>query len=382
MTEHEIKYLIEQGENSSIEFKNTSIQIDSIAKEIIAFANTLGGVILIGIEDDKTISGIESNKNWEEWIMNIVRNNVNPPLNIEFNILNIENKNIAIVDIPKGQNKPYQAIDGKYYIRVGSTNRIASMQELMRLFQESGMFHYDIIGVSQTSIKSLNLSIVSEYFKNFDIDFENQTDEDRIKLLTNTDIINQTGEVTISGLLVFGIQPERYLYQSGITFVHYRGLDVTGDIIDSKHIEGNIDFVISTTLASIKNNIKIPSTIIGLKRIDSEETFSDKVFRELITNCIAHRNYSIIGSKIRILMFENRIEFISPGRLPNTITIDKLSAGVSYRRNQLLTKFLISFRLIDTFGRGLPNVIAEVKRKNKSINFEELGEEFKVSLFL
>ena len=135
-------------------------------------------------------------------------------------------------------------------------------------------------------------------------------------------------------------------------------------------------------LISIKNNILTPSVIIGLKRVDTQEIYPDKVFRELITNCCAHRNYAITGSKIRILLFHNRIEFISPGKLPNTITIDKLSAGVSYRRNQLLTKFMVVLRLMDTFGRGLPNVIAEAKRLKKSILFEEIGEEFKVTLEL
>lgn len=377
-----IKSLIEQGENSSIEFKNASVKPDAIAKEIIAFANTSGGVILIGIEDDKSISGIDDSKNWEEWTMNIIRNNILPPLNIQFNILKIENKKIAVIEVPKGINKPYQALDGNYYIRIGSTNRIASIQELMRLFQESGMFHYDMTSVPGTSIKSLNLNIVTQYFKYYDIDFENQSQGDRVKLLTNTDLLDENGEVTVAGLLVFGIQPEKYLYQSGITFVHYKGTDLTGELIDNKHIEGCIDFVISTALAAIKNNIKVPATIVGLKRVDIDDAYSDKVFRELISNCVAHRNYSITGSKIRIFMFDNRIEFISPGKLPNTITIEKLSAGVSFRRNQLLTKFLVAFRFIDTFGRGIPNVIAEVKRRNKSIVFEEIGEEFKVTLFL
>ena len=382
MNYSDIDEIIKQGENSSIEFNSSTVNPDSIAKELIAFANMYGGIVLIGVEDDKTISGVSTEKNWEEWIMNIARNNINPPLNVDFKYAEIQEKTIACVSVDKGQNKPYQTIDGKYYIRIGSTNRIASIAELMRLFQESGVFHYDLTGIERTSIKSLNYSIVNQYFKPYDIDFENETEEGKLKLLTNTDILLPNGELSLAGLLVFGIEPDRYLPQSGITFVHYNGLDVTGEIIDSKHINGNLEFVISTAFGLIKNNILTPSTIINIKRVDTNPTYPDKVFRELITNCCAHRNYAITGSKIRILMFDDRIEFISPGKLPNTITIEKLASGVSYRRNQLLAKFMVALRLMDTFGRGLPNIIAAAKKLNKNVLFQEIGEEFKVTLQL
>jgi len=377
-----IEQLIQQGENSSIEFKSSDVKPDAIAKEIVALANLTGGTILIGVEDDGKITGLQPNKNHEEWIMNIARNNINPAIIITYQQFEIYDKTIAIINVPKGKDKPYQTLDGKYYIRVGSTNRIASIAELMRLFQESGIFHYDLLGIVRTSIKSLNFNIISHYFKPYDIDFENEDETGKLNLLINTDILTESGEVTLAALLVFGINIERFMPQSGITFVHYNGIDVTGDIIDSRHIEGDIEYIITTVLATIKNNILTPSTIIGMKRVDTKISYPDKVFRELITNCCAHRNYAITGSKIRILMFENRIEFISPGKLPNTITIEKLSFGVSYRRNQLLTKFMVALRLMDTFGRGLPNIVAFAKKLNKNVVFEEIGDEFKVTLYL
>ncbi len=252
----------------------------------------------------------------------------------------------------------------------------------MRLFQDSGVFHYDLTAVSRTSIKSLNFNIISNYFKPYEIDFENEDEQGKYNFLVNTDILSQKGEVNLGALLTFGINPSRYLPQSGISFVHYKGEDVTGDIIDSKHIDGDIEYVISTAFSSIKNNILTPSNIVGVKRVDTKQIYPDKVFRELLTNCCAHRNYAITGSKVRVLMFNNRIEFISPGKLPNTITVEKLSSGVSYRRNQLLTKFMVSLRLMDTFGRGIPNIISVAEKMNKSIVFEEIGEEFKVTLEL
>jgi ATP-dependent DNA helicase RecG len=103
-----------------------------------------------------------------------------------------------------------------------------------------------------------------------------------------------------------------------------------------------------------------------------------KVFRELIVNACVHRNYAIIGSKIRLLMFSDRIEFISPGRLPNTVTIDKLKAGVSYASNPILLKFMENLRYVERLGRGLPMVYHEVRKLGQEVVFKELGEEFRV----
>ncbi|EFA71604.1 hypothetical protein CRD_02703 [Raphidiopsis brookii D9] len=104
------------------------------------------------------------------------------------------------------------------------------------------------------------------------------------------------------------------------------------------------------------------------------------MFRELIVNACVHRNYSITGSRIRIFMFHNRIEFMSPGKLPNTVTIDKLRFGVSYSINPVIVKFMENLRYIDKLGRGLPMVYQEAKKLGKDVLFEEIGEEFKVTL--
>jgi ATP-dependent DNA helicase RecG len=380
MNQGQIIELLRQGENSAVEFKTADIRPDGLAREMIAFANVNGGTILWGIDDDGTISGINDIRNAEEFVMNIVRNNINPPLNIDFASTIINEKLIGIINVPKGKDKPYQTLDGKYYVRIGSTNRTASMAELMRLFQESGFFHFDLTPVQRTSSKSLNLNLVTEYFKHFDIDFEQEDELNRNKLLTNTDILIENGEVSLAAMLVFALNPSRYLPQSGITFVHYKGKELTGDIIDSRHIEGDLVYVINTAFACIKNNMLNPSIIVGLERQETKTNYSDKVYREIITNACAHRDYSIQGSRIRILMFDDRIEFISPGKLPNTITIEKLASGVSFRRNQLLAKFMVALRLMDTFGRGIPNILAEAKKLNKQVIFEEIGDEMKVTL--
>jgi ATP-dependent DNA helicase RecG len=252
----------------------------------------------------------------------------------------------------------------------------------MRLFQQSGVFHFDSNRVEGTSFSDLNLTKIDQYFNRYEIDFSRETDTDRFKLLENSDILNKDGGVTVAGLLIFGINPQRYLYNASISFAHFKGNEITGDLIDKQNIESTIDYQVDTALSVIKNNLLHPSSIIGTKRVDTRFIYSDKVFRELLVNACVHRNYAISGSSIRVFLFGDRIEFISPGKLPNTVTIEKLKAGVSYAVNPVIVKFMENLRYIDKLGRGIPMVCKEAEKNNKEVTFKELGEEFKVTLYL
>ncbi|NOQ65147.1 MAG: transcriptional regulator, partial [Methyloprofundus sp.] len=199
----EILNLLQQGENASIEFKETPIRAESIAKEIVAFANTQGGTLLIGISDDGEIVGIQDDKNYEEYVANIARNNIIPAIDIQVHTIIYKYKKVIVIEIPKGKDKPYQTLNHQFLVRIGSTNRVATQSELMRLFQQSGVFHYDAIGIENSSIKNINLNKISEYFDNYQVDF---TQEERPEnLLKNTDILTDHHQLTIAGLLVFSL---------------------------------------------------------------------------------------------------------------------------------------------------------------------------------
>ena len=103
-----IKQLIAQGENLALEFKREDVTADSVAKEMVAFANAGGGILLIGIEDDGQLSGILNAKIDEAWAVNIARNNIIPALNIMTSFVKVDEKNILLIEVPKGKDKPYQ----------------------------------------------------------------------------------------------------------------------------------------------------------------------------------------------------------------------------------------------------------------------------------
>lgn len=327
-----------QGENSAVEFKSASVRPESLAREMVAFANTDGGSILLGVEDDGRVSGLDKNLNSEEWAANIARNNVVPALEVRLAIQRLEDQRVLLIEVPKGRDKPYQTSANQFLVRVGSTNRVATQQELMRLFQQAGVFHFDLTAVERASIQSLDLSKIDAYFQRYDVDFEQ--DEDRDGLLINTDILTEERVPTLAGLLVFGINPQRYLPNACIAFAHFAGPRIDEELIDKQVIGGTLDRQIEGALAAIKNNLREGSTIEGARTQPTAYRYPDKVFRELLVNACVHRNYAIHGSRIRVFLFSDRIEIISPGRLPNTVTIEKVRRGVSYAVNPVLVKTL------------------------------------------
>ncbi len=378
--EEKLKALIAQGENTGLEFKRAELQPDSLAKEMVAFANGSGGIILIGVEDDGSISGCAGTKVTEEWVSNIARSNVIPALQVETEQVFIQGGNhIMSVTVPKGAEKPYQTQKFQFLVRVGSTNRVATQGELLRLFQQGGVFHYDGLPVEKATMSDLNFTKLDDYFSRYGIDFSRESDKER--LLANTDILTKDGIPTVGGLLVFGINPQRYLYGAYVTFAHFQGNEISDVLIDRQDIGGTLDQQIDNALSVIKNNIQNPSVIQGAKTVSTRFLYPEKVFRELLINACIHRNYFFQGAQIRVFLFDDRIEFHSPGKLLNAVTIEKMTRGVSYAPNPILLKFMQNLHYIDKLGRGIPMVYQSAMENGKRINLEEFGEEFIVTLY-
>ena len=376
-----LREIIKNGENLYIEFKEKIS--NGFIEEIVAFLNTEGGIILIGVSDDKNIIGIETGL--EEKVINICRDAIFPSFSPKYQEFELEGKRIGVLNVEKGRNKPYYTKNDKYYIRVGSTKRIASKDELLRLFEAGGLYHYDVSAVESTGIRDIYLDEVRDFFlefNSFDImDEEKQMQE---KILVNADILKSNElkiNATVGGLLIFGKKPQDILFQSGISFAHFNGNDITEELIDKKEIVGRMKDVIEQTMTVIKNNLVVSSKIVEAKRVEHVE-FNDIVIREALVNALVHRNYSIIGSKIRIFLFDDRIEYRSPGRIPNTVTLEKMKIGVSYSRNPFLVKYMENMRYIDKLGRGIPMIFAHMKKMGKrEPKMEMVGEEFILTLY-
>jgi ATP-dependent DNA helicase RecG len=365
------------AENQHIEFKSEKVRAADLAEEIIAFANSDGGEIWLGVEDDRTISGLS--RSYEQDVMNICRTICIPPLLPHYEEFEVENKRIACVTIASGKDKPYYTNRNRYYIRVGSTKRVASREELLRLFEASGAIHYDIVEVGRAVASDLDLSQIGNYFTRYNLSFFDEPDDERLRLMAFTDLLGPTGKPTIAGLLVFGLAPERFLPQSGVSFAHFVGSELSADLLDKQNIYGTLPRQVDNSLAAIKANLHTSSTIEGARRVERPH-YPDRVFRELLVNACVHRNYSLYGANIRVFLFSDRLEVISPGRLPNTVTVEKLRVGTSFARNPVLVRLMENLGYVDKLGRGLPMVWQEARKLGQQVKFVVSGEEFKVVL--
>jgi ATP-dependent DNA helicase RecG len=371
--------LIDQGENAQIEFKSAQVRPDSVAREIVSFANTLGGTLLIGIEDNGTVSGIDRD-DYETWLANISRNNIMPALQIGISRTVIDDKTVYVVEVPKGKDKPYQTLDGKYWLRVGSTNRTATKEELSRLFQQAGLIHFDTAPVADTGREGIDNQLVHTYYHTYyKIDFLQLEASEQQNLLLNADIITEREgkqPATIGGLLMFGKQPQRRLPHSSIMFAVFNGTDLSADLVNKKEILGTLPELIDKTVSLLQLFLPTASLIKGTQR-EEKELIPLKVLRESMVNAVVHRDYSLSMQKIQVHVFSDRIEITSPGKLTNTLTLMKIRYGNSSPRNIFLIKYLDNMRYFDGLGRGIPMMLHLMGDR---IIFTEIGELFRVTL--
>lgn len=372
--------LIQRGESTYLEFKGRDTRPESLAREFVALSNTYGGVLLLGVEDDGHISGMKEGIA-EEWISNISANSINPSICPKIEIQTIEGKKIAVITIEKGKHKPYQTIEGKYWIRIGSTNRTATKEELSRLFQEAGLVHFDLSPIDSSSIEDLDPNKLHEYWNtHYSINYEKLYTDEKVKLLTNANILLEWEEkivCSLAGILIFGKRPQQKVLQASVVFAAFHGNELTDSLADKKEIIGTLPEQIEQLQSILHLLTPTPSQIENYKRIEFPE-IPQKVLRELLVNAILHRDYSIRNRKTMIQLFSNRLVIASPGRIANTLDIEKIKVGNSAPRNMLLLKFMDNLRYIDGLGRGIPMVIREMGDK---VHFEEIGDEFRVIVY-
>jgi len=172
--------MIPESESQYIEFKSESVKAMDLAEEIVAFANSEGGEIWLGVEDDGAVTGLI--RSYEEDVMNICRTSCIPPITPDYESIEINDRMVARVRIPKGKDKPYYTSRYKYFIRVGTTKRVASREELLRLFQASGAIHYDLVEMTKARLTDLDLGQIAEYFNRYQLAFLEEPESENCAL--------------------------------------------------------------------------------------------------------------------------------------------------------------------------------------------------------
>lgn len=347
MLKSELLEIISNRENSGVEFKRDDLRPEKLAKEVVALANFQGGKILLGVEDDGTISGIQR-ANIEEWVMAVFRDKIHPIILPFYEEIQVnDTKRVAVISFSQGISKPYVLRhDGReeIYIRIGTTSQIATREQQMRLFQSGGMLHIEMLPVAGTSFISLDLDRLNYYLESIIRDPEIPKSKvewiDRLQKLGFMDQdVNGDTVCTIAGLVCFGIRPRRYMRQSGLRVMAFAGENkeyqaLLDTILDAplvgrwKMVEDGqkelVDEGLIEKLAAIIEPFitQEPGTIDMHMRREKEWFYPWEAVRETILNALAHRDWTR-SVDIEISNYQDRLEVISPGSMQNSMTIEK-----------------------------------------------------------
>lgn len=372
------------GEDTTIELKDIRFKGNrvfdphdkSMADELAAMANTASGVFLLGIDDKtKIINGIPLEKldDVERWIRNIANDLIEPQLNCIIRKLPIfqdnEEKIIIRIDVPKSLFV-HKSPNG-YFNRIGSSRRSMGPDVLARLFQQRSqarIIRFDEQAVYDAKTGNLDKSL----WEKFKTSLSPQDDSEfllKLKLLTTDEDKNILP--TVSGILMATKNPEIYISNAYIQAVAYSGIERNAAFqIDAMDITGPLNEQILQAYKFVEKNMRIGAVKIP-NRVEKPQYALTAIF-EAIVNAVAHRDYSIGVSKIRLHMFSDRIELFSPGAIPNTMTVESLALRQA-TRNELLSSLLArcpiqldsysgkrSF-IMDKRGEGVPIIFNDSK---------------------
>jgi ATP-dependent DNA helicase RecG len=415
MNRAELAEMIHNGENSGVEFKRDDILPERLAKEMAALLNLEGGHILLGVEKDRSVSGLAREKEKaEEWVMEVARAHLSPAAIPFWETLDWgEGKIVGVISLPAdAPDKPYKAKRGSAWvtqIRVGTTTRDATREEEGRLYMQSGHLQYDRKPVPGATFDDLDQRRLVNYFRDVRKQaFPRDGDRDGwIRLLVNTELMTEDRARPIpsaGGLLLFGLRPNRFLPQAGISAVAYSSAKKDYDAKARETLRGPAVSLFRTAaefgmsppqlqdtfsdIASVAEAGVIEQALIFVRRNTEVRAWIDDAghrqerwdypldpVREALVNAVAHRDYTIAVADIELSIYTDRIEILSPGRLPNTVTVDKMRAGYRASRNELIKEVLRDYRYIEATGLGVPRKIIEGMRTQNGTESDLIEEE-------
>jgi ATP-dependent DNA helicase RecG len=387
MLKAELLEIIANGENSGVEFKRDDIRPEQLGREIVAMANLRGGMVLLGVEDDGTIFGIQR-EDLETWVMDAVFGRyVHPMLLPFYEVVTLDDgKRVAVVSIAMGTAKPYVLRhNGRedIYVRVGSTSRLATREQQARLFESGGMLHSEMLPVSGAAFDALDRERLQDYLLTLAGDRElPPTDEAWQRRMVGLGFMTETGVptpvCTIAGLVLFGRAPHRFLRQAGVRWMAFDGIDKSYRALDDTMLDGPLvgrfgrqgdareliePGLVEDVLDRMQPFVSVEGETLadGLRR-HRVWHYPVEALREAIVNALAHRDWTR-ALEVEIVAYANRLEVLSPGALQNSMTIEKMLAGQRSPRNPIIVEVLRDYGYVDARGMGVRNKIVPLVRE-------------------
>lgn len=341
MTLEELQSVVRNGEDSTHQFKEKISNALSLASEMVAFSNGRGGHLYIGVSDSGNLPGISTAdvQKYNQIISNAASQLVHSPIMVSTVNVPVESDRLVIViDIPEGLDKPYFDNNGVIWMKCGADKRrVHSKEELRRIFQATDQFHADALPTKAT-MDRLDQSKLRSFYQNIyrlplPVSFQELK-----KTLRVLDVLSDDDTLNLAGVLLFSDNPQGIRPYCMIKAVRYPGVMVhPTTYADYQDIGGTLEDQFAAAKAFIMRNLHWIPSREGANSPSMPEIPSE-VFEELLVNAVVHRDY-LVSAPIRIFIYDDRIEIISPGHLPNHLTVEKIIAGSTNLRNPILSSF-------------------------------------------
>ena len=372
----------EKPESRRLEFKESFSKGDQVAKTVIAFANGAGGKIIFGIKDDsRKVTGIPETKLFplEEQIANHIFSKCSPNIIPEIYIQAVQDKTLLVVEIFPGSHKPYfLKTKGKHkgtYIRIGSTNKLASIETIEELERQRMNISFDAVPATHVKMKEISLETFLKDYKEATGRALTQ------KKLKNLGLIHcdheQLYPTHAAILLCDSIKRKQLFPNAKIECARFKGTN-TQVFIDQATVDWPIHACVEPCIAFVKKNTRLGSKIGEVFREDKWE-YPLEAIREALGNAVIHRDYSILGSDIKLAIFDDMLEITSPVPLPDTISIEELGTGRSEIRNRILAPIFKDLKIIEAWGTGIQKIKQALKYYPEiELVMHEVGHAFQI----
>ncbi len=386
--------LISQGEGPALEYKRDDIRPESLAKEIVGFANMNGGRILMGIEDDGDVSGIQR-PNLHGWLIDtVIGRYVHPFILPDYEETFLGDKKVAVIKVHQGNNKPYVRRHNNRedtYVRYGNSCQLATREQQARLFESGGLLSAEKFPVHGSTIKDMDEQRYREYFYDI-LKYPSSSDLQKL-LIDHNFLVGDLHNLTCSyfAYALFARAPKLKLPQAGMRLTVYAGEHKDYNALFDKNFD--IPFVEYRGSSQMPRPIEtaLHENIRMQEYISREELrhttrkkvwdYPKEVIRELVINALIHRDWTK-QDYVRVVIYPNRFEIISPGALPNGMTVERIKSGVSVQRNPLSSRIFRDYGYLEQQGMGirLKVIPLMLKHNNSEPIFESTEDHFKVTL--
>ena len=336
----EVMQVLTQGEDSRNQFKLNITNEDALAFEMVAFSNTEGGRIFVGVSDDGTDIGLSTDdvRRINQMLSNAASQNVRPAVNPLSEVVSVNEHRILVITVPKGINKPYQDKNGAIWVKCGADKRKATLrEELQRLFQASGLIHADTMPANGLMISDLDMPYFRRFYQSR---YGESLDRQTIPLAQTIANMNlgQNDMLNLAGALLFAQNPSFRLPMYIVRGVAFPGNEITTEeYLDNRDLTGKMSDIFQQTVSFILSHL---NRVQGEQSVNSvgELEIPRIVIEELVANALVHRDY-YVAAPVRVIIFSDRIEIISPGHLPNQLTVENIKTGNSVARNPVIASF-------------------------------------------